>query len=178
MQENNRNLILAIVLSVIVMFGWGSLAEYVGWVKRPDPAEVARIEAEQRARQEQAAAEAEKLAAHKAEQARLPLFAPAPGKEITLTTPLYTARLYTGGGVLRGLTLQKFRTTLGNDAPLVTLVNEQTAAVAPLGLLINGQPSWSLGKWAATAAIATLTPASGKPSPSPARWTACAWCAK
>ena len=148
MQENNRNLILAIVLSVIVMFGWGSLAEYVGWVKRPDPAEVARIEAEQRARQEQAAAEAEKLAAHKAEQAKLPLFAPAPGKEITLTTPLYTARLYTGGGVLRGLTLQKFRTTLGNDAPLVTLVNEQTAAVAPLGLLINGQPSWSLGKWA------------------------------
>ena len=36
---------------------------------------------------------------------------------------------------------------LGEGSPRINLVDAKTAAVAPMGLLVNGQPSWSMGKW-------------------------------
>ena len=135
--QDNKNLILAIVLCLIILFGWGHVAEYMGWAPKPDPAQMAQ-------REEAARKEAEKAEARKAEAARtatLPTFTPSAGRDITVASPLYEAVLHTGGGTLRSFRLRKYQAGLAPDSPLVNLVDERTAAVAPLGLVINSQPS-------------------------------------
>ena len=56
MQETSsstKNLALAIVLCLAVLFGWSFFAEYMGWVAKPDPQVAAQQQAEaERARQE------------------------------------------------------------------------------------------------------------------------------
>ena len=41
--QDSKNLVLAIVLCLAILFGWGRLAEYMGWVQKPDPAVVAYL---------------------------------------------------------------------------------------------------------------------------------------
>lgn len=113
----------------------GRLAEYMGWVHTPDPQEAARQEA---AKTREAARPSET-----AQTAPLPAFAPSPGRDLTVQSPLYEAVVYTGGGTLRSFKLKKYQAGLAPDSPLVNLVDPQTAGVAPLGLVINSQPSWS-----------------------------------
>mgnify|MGYP000175801453 CR=1 FL=1 len=115
----------------------------MGWVQTPDPAAVAQQQ--EAVRQEAVKAEQHKEEAAKA--ATLPVFTPAPGRDLTVDSPLYEAVFYTGGGPLRSFKLKKFQTGLAPDSPLVNMVDERTAAVAPLGLVINSQPSWSTGQW-------------------------------
>lgn len=141
--QDSKNLILAIVLCLVILFGWGRLAEYMGWVQTPDPVVVAQQQ--EAVRQEAVKAEQHKEEAAKA--ATLPVFTPAPGRDLTVDSPLYEAVFYTGGGPLRSFKLKKFQTGLAPDSPLVNMVDERTAAVAPLGLVINSQPSWSTGQW-------------------------------
>ncbi|MCR5814813.1 MAG: membrane protein insertase YidC [Desulfovibrio sp.] len=145
MQDNStKNIVLAIVLCLVVVFGWSSLAQYMGWIPAPDPKLVAEQEelAKQQAQEEaQKKAEAER-------EALLPSFTPSEGKDLTVETPLYTAVLYSGGGALRSFALKNYRTSLEPNAQLVNIVSDRAAAVAPLGLVINSQPSWSTGKWA------------------------------
>ena len=138
--EDKKNLILAIVLCLIILFGWGYFAQYMGWVQTPDPAEMAR-------QQEVARQEAEERKAETAKAATLPTFTPAEGRDLRIDSPLYEAVLYTGGGPLRSFKLKEYHTELEKTSPLVNMVDEYTAAVAPLGLVINGQPSWSTGQW-------------------------------
>ena len=141
--QDSKNLVLAIVLCLAILFGWGRLAEYMGWVQKPDPAVVAQQQ--EAVRQEAVKAEQRKEEA--AQAATLPVFTPAPGRDLTVDSPLYEAVFYTGGGPLRSFKLKKFQTGLAPDSPLVNMVDERTAAVAPLGLVINSQPSWSTGQW-------------------------------
>ena len=141
--QDSKNLILAIVLCLGILFGWGYLAQYMGWVQQPDPAVVAQQQ--EAARQE--AARAEQRRQEAAQAATLPAFTPAPGRDLTVDSPLYEAVFYTGGGPLRSFKLKKFHSGLAPDSPLVNMVDERTAAVAPLGLVINSQPSWSTGQW-------------------------------
>ncbi|WP_304679782.1 membrane protein insertase YidC [uncultured Desulfovibrio sp.] len=141
--QDSKNLILAIVLCLGILFGWGYLAQYMGWVQQPDPAVVAQQQ--EAARQE--AARAEQRRQEVAQAATLPAFTPAPGRDLTVDSPLYEAVFYTGGGPLRSFKLKKFHSGLAPDSPLVNMVDERTAAVAPLGLVINSQPSWSTGQW-------------------------------
>ena len=141
--QDSKNLVMAIVLCLAILFGWGRLAEYMGWVQKPDPAVVAQQQ--EAVRQEAVKAEQRKEEA--AQAATLPVFTPAPGRDLTVDSPLYEAVFYTGGGPLRSFKLKKFQTGLAPDSPLVNMVDERTAAVAPLGLVINSQPSWSTGQW-------------------------------
>ena len=146
--QQNKNLIIAIVLCLGIMFGWGWLAEQMGWVSRPDPAEVAKVQAQQQAAHEAEQAKTQLEAAQKAQAATIPTFTPAPGRDVRVETPLYQADIYSGGGTLRSFILKDYHSGLDKNTPRVNLVDPRTAAVAPLGLLINGQPSWSTGKWA------------------------------
>jgi len=140
---SSKNLILAIVLCLVVVFGWSSLAQYMGWIQPPDPQLVAQQE--EMLKQQAEAEEARKREAEKA--AVLPTFTPSDGKDISIDTPLYRALLYSGGGTLRSVILKKYRTSLAPNAENINIVCDRTAAVAPLGLVINSQPSWSTGKW-------------------------------
>ncbi|MBQ9406001.1 MAG: membrane protein insertase YidC [Desulfovibrio sp.] len=157
--QDGKNLIIAILLCLVVIMGWSYLAEYMGWVQKPDPAAIARQQAAQQAEEEKQAA------LQKEEQARaaLPMFTPAPGRDMTVQSPLYTAVIHTGGGVLRSFQLTHYRVGLNPDSPCVNLVDARTAAVAPLGLVVNSQPSWSTGKWAVENTTDTLAvPADGE----------------
>ncbi|WP_297670921.1 membrane protein insertase YidC [uncultured Desulfovibrio sp.] len=142
--QDGKNLIIAILLCLVVIMGWSYLAEYMGWVQKPDPAVVAQ----QQAAQEQAAREEAALKAQEKEKEAMPVFTPAPGRDVTVKAPLYEAVVHTGGGALRSFRLTQYRVGLEPESPLVNLVDAKTAAVAPLGLVINSQPSWSTGKWA------------------------------
>lgn len=144
----NKNLVVAIVLCLGVMFGWGYVAEYMGWVKRPDPVVLAQQEVTQEQNRILAEQQSQQQAEAKAKAAMLPVFTPAEGRDITIDTPLYKAVVYSGGGILRSYVLNNYGVGLEATSPRINLVNPTTAAVAPWGLLVNGQPSWSTGKWA------------------------------
>lgn len=146
--QQNKNLIIAIVLCLGIMFGWGYVAEQMGWVKRPEPVVATP---QQEAAQEQARILAEQQhkveAEAKAQAAILPVFTPAEGRDISVDTPLYKAVVYSGGGILRSYSLNNYGRGLEATSPRINLIEPATAAVAPWGLLVNGQPSWSTGKW-------------------------------
>ncbi|MBQ9537153.1 MAG: membrane protein insertase YidC [Desulfovibrionaceae bacterium] len=148
MEDSNlKNIILAIVLCLIVIFGWSYFAQYMGWIQPPDP----QLIAQQEELQKQQAQEEIKKQQEADQAALVPTFTPSPGQDIIVETPLYKAVLYSGGATLKSFELKKYRMSLESSAPLVNIVGERTAAVAPLGLLVNSQPSWSTGKWAVEA---------------------------
>lgn len=134
--QDNKNLILAVVLCLIVLFGWGYVAEYMGWAPKP-----------QIPTQEYEKAATPQKQSPPAQETTIPVFTPSPGRDFSVSTPLYDAVFYTGGGPLRSFVLKNYHVGILPDSPLVNLVDEHTALVAPLGLVINGQPSWSTGKW-------------------------------
>ena len=121
MQDNStKNIILAIVLCLIVVFGWSSLAQYMGWIPAPDPKLVAEQE-------ELARKQAQEAAQKKAEadrEALLPSFTPSEGQDLSVETPLYSAVLYSGGGALRSFALKNYRMSLEPHAPLVNIVSD------------------------------------------------------
>ncbi len=136
--QDGKNLIIAIVLCLLVVIGWSYLGQVMGWAPQPRPQEeVQQTEGQTQAGTQDTAASSQVTP--------LPLFKETAGRDIIVTTPLYTAKIYSGGGFLRSFELHKFRTTVDENSPMVNLVNDVTAATAPLGLLINGQPSWGAG---------------------------------
>ncbi|QCC86439.1 membrane protein insertase YidC [Desulfovibrio desulfuricans] len=156
--QDGKNLIIAILLCLVVIVGWSYLSEHMGWVRKPDPAVVAQQQQAQQAVQQQ---QAQQQAATAVQQA-LPVFTPASGRDLTVNSPLYEAVFHTGGGALRSFKLKQYQTGLDADSPLVNLVDPQTATVAPLGLVINSQPSWSTGQWSVENAENGLNIAAGQ----------------
>ncbi len=163
----SKNLILAIVLSMAVMFGWTILSQEMGWT--PSPEQLA-AQQEQKAKQlaEQQAATEPQTQSGQNTPSTVSNFTPAPGKEVVIETPLYTATIYSGGAILRSFVLKKYNENpkkepwftvfgfgIGEKNPFsgqaepkrINLVEPSSAKVAPLGLLVNGLPSWSTGKW-------------------------------
>lgn len=78
-----------------------------------------------------------------------PAFTPSAGQDVTVDTPLYTAKFNSAGGVLMDFRLKNYRTTIETDAPLVNLVSDEAMSKGLLGLLWNGQGTWRSGQWAA-----------------------------
>lgn len=143
--QDGKNLIIAIILCLLVVIGWSQLADKMGWVHRPTPQQVEEAQKQQQEMQAQQQAEADAKAFALAHP--LPVFEESEGRDVVISTPLYTARMYTGGGILRSFELKQFRQTVEQDSAHVNLINPLSAALAPLGLLVNGQPSWSTGSW-------------------------------
>lgn len=156
--QDGKNLILAIALCLLVLVGWGQLSEYMGWVQKPDPALIAQ---QQEAARRTAESQQNILPLEASKAVSLPTFSPSPGRDVTVSTPLYEAVIYTGGGTLRSFKLKKFQTGLGPQSPAVNLVDPESANVGPLGLVINGQPSWSTGQWSLESEGTSFTAPSG-----------------
>ncbi|MBQ8743628.1 MAG: membrane protein insertase YidC, partial [Mailhella sp.] len=136
---DNRRLILSIVLAVAIMFGWQVFAEHMGWIEQPQPAAVT----------EQQAAPAESAKPAEIVQPVVPVaqFVPSEGREVRVETPLYEAVFHTGGGVLQSFKLKKYDSDIVPGSPLFNMISPAAATVAPMGLLVNGQPSWNMGQW-------------------------------
>ena len=79
----DKRTIIAIVLSIVVLIGWTHLAEYMGWVQPRT----------QEARQEAAPSPAPtpEAVVSTAPATPAPVFTPAPGREVKVETPLYSA---------------------------------------------------------------------------------------
>lgn len=130
----NKRVILAVALSLAVLVGWNFLFPPAKQAPNTDSAI-----------QQQATPAASAPAVEKAET--LPAFAPTPGKKITVDTPLYTAVFNTTGGVLEQFALKNYRETITADSPLVDLINDKARAKAPLGIILNGSPTWQNVEW-------------------------------
>jgi YidC/Oxa1 family membrane protein insertase len=145
---------LTVALCIGILVGWNYFAEYMGWIVKPDPAQQAQ---QQKAAQQPTAQQGE--ASAPTAPAPLPpgVFRPSEGRAVKVRTPLYTATLHSGGGFLQFFELRRYRVAVAPDSALVNLVDEATAATAPMGLIINGQPSWNTGRWAFEGEDLTLT---------------------
>ncbi len=135
---DNKRLLLATAICFVVLVGWQYLAEFMGWLPKKEPAP---LPAAEMTAPEQSAPQSAVM------EAPLPAFAPAEGRVVTVDTPLYRAEFHSGGGILKSFVLKKYRTTVALDSPEFEMVTPAASAVSPMGLLINGQPSWNKGQW-------------------------------
>ncbi len=138
---DNKNVILAVVLSLAVLLGWNFLFP---------PQHPPKPAAEQSQPAQAAAGDAKTGDQAKAQASAsepLPEFTPSEGTLVTVNAPLYTAVFNTAGGVLEKFELKKYKKTIEPDSPLVDLVTPKSKSKAPMGLLIDGAPSWKDAKW-------------------------------
>ncbi|MGE4536117.1 MAG: membrane protein insertase YidC [Desulfovibrio sp.] len=145
----NKRVILAVVLSLVVLVGWNFLfptkppvhkTETTTQTQAPAPDKTAPGKTQAKA----PAAEA------------LATFAPTPGKTLTVDTPLYTAVFNSSGGLLSRFSLKQYRQTIADNSPLVDLINEKAHAKAPLGLILNGAPTWQNVEWSVQGGDVTI----------------------
>ncbi len=130
---------IAIVLCLLVLVGWSYFSEYMGWVPRPAPAPQAAFE--------DGRAETQTSVTQSSQPVVVPSFVPTVGRKVTVDTPLYTAVFHSQGGILQSFQLKNYREALEEDAPLVELVPPAASGKAPLGMLLNGQPTWKQADW-------------------------------
>ncbi len=143
---DDKRTILVVCLSLAIFLGWNYLAEYMGWIAPRQKLSIDEVHAPK---------EQTGKFVYPSETS-VSKFAPSPGKDVTINTPLYSATIYTGGGIVRSFILKNYKVSLDSDAPLVNLVSADAAQTAPLGLLVNGQPSWSTGEWSFSGEDLTL----------------------
>ncbi|MCH5277906.1 MAG: membrane protein insertase YidC [Desulfovibrionaceae bacterium] len=136
---DNSRLLIATLLCFALLIGWQSFSEYMGWTPPPAPPVPVEESAPQPARPDAPAP---------APMAPVQRFAPTEGRDVRVDTPLYSAVFHTNGGVLQSFTLKKYTESIGPDARPFNLISPAAAGVAPMGLMINGAPSWNTGAWA------------------------------
>ncbi len=127
---DTKRTVIAVVLSLAVLFGWQFIFPPPPSTQQPAPAEPA------------------KAAPAPAAQAKaMPAFAPTPGRNVTVRTPLYTAVFNSNGGVLESFVLDKYRDSIKPQARNIEMIGDTGKLKAPLGLIINGTPTWVQGQW-------------------------------
>ena len=156
-----KRLILAVALSVLIFIGWRFVAIEMGWM--PDPATLNATTAtapspapaqqpvagDPTAASQDPSSAAVQVAPSAAPSASgIPAFMPTEGRLVIVETPLYRAVFHSNGGILREFSLKKYRTSMKPDSPLVNLVSDTAAGQAPLGLLLDGAPTWNARDWA------------------------------
>lgn len=146
-----KRIIIATALCFFILAGWEYLAEYMGWVQ-PEPTPIISTLEEQNIVISDLTEEATETLG-----AITPVFAPADGKNITVKTPLYTAVYHSSGGVLQSFELAKHKASSNPDSLPLNLVSDQAKIVSPMGLLLNGQPSWNKGTWTVSSTDLALT---------------------
>ncbi|SKA71729.1 YidC/Oxa1 family membrane protein insertase [Paucidesulfovibrio gracilis DSM 16080] len=139
-----KRIILALVLSFAVFFGWQLLFPQ----QRPQqPAEQTTAStAEQPAQQATSAAPAA-TAPEAALSADIAPIEATEGRDITVKTPLYTARFNTQGGLLESFSLHDYFLSVPVDGqPLPDQIN-MISGGASLGLLVDGARTWENAQW-------------------------------
>lgn len=140
---DNKRLLLATLICFGLLMGWQYFAQFMGWI--PEPVPVAHVEENVNQSGALAPDGTDILAAP---AVVVPRFAPTEGREVRVDTPLYSAVFHSGGGVLQSFTLKNYADNIGTDAPRLNMISPAAAAVSPMGLLLNGQPTWNMGQWA------------------------------
>lgn len=150
----NKRIIVATVICFVILVGWQYVAEHMGWV--PKQQEIVQTES----------TDMQTAAAPEPAQIDLkdttPFYAPGEGKNIVVKTPLYTATFHSAGGVLESFVLNGIAENSSPDSPMLDMIGESAKSASPMGLLINGQPSWNKAEWKISADNLTLENADRK----------------
>ncbi len=136
---DNKRVIIAVVLCLLVTVGWNYLADYMGWL--PKPTEQHQTEAVA------PKTESMQAVAQEADTPAFPVFQPTEGRNITVATPLYTAVLHSQGGVIKSFMLNGYKQTIAKDSPAVDMVGEAAANLGAMGLMLDGKRTWMDGQW-------------------------------
>ena len=141
----DKRTFLVIGLCLAILLGWNYLSEYMGWTPKP-------------VAQEASAPQTVPAASVPVAPAVPEVFTPSVGKDVRVDTPLYTAVFHSGGGVLRSFALKKYALDMSADSPRVNLVSREASLTCPMGLTVNGKPSWSAdqGQWSFEGGALTL----------------------
>lgn len=148
-----KRLAIAIVLSIVIFLGWNFLSLKMGWLpEQPAPtAQNATVPASGDTAPQPAPptdpGSAQVAPAGDPAGSRIPSFVPAEERLVTVETPLYKAVFHSDGGILRQFFLKNYTTSQRRGSPLVNMVSEDAAAQAPMGLLLNGLPTWMGVGW-------------------------------
>ncbi|MDR2502805.1 MAG: membrane protein insertase YidC [Deltaproteobacteria bacterium] len=138
--ENHR-LVIAVVLSFGLLFGWQIFSQYMGWAPKPAPTT---------AQMPPADAPAPVPAAEDAQPLRIPAAPPSPGRDVVVETPLYTAVFNSAGGTLKDFALKKYQNSDPESSrPSGKALHLLKAGELPqgaIGLFINNQSTWPDGQ--------------------------------
>ena len=149
-----RNVIIATVLTIALLIGWNYFFPPTQEFLNTTMGEKAQKTAETQAKEaEQATLPAEvrplvetgQDAALAEEQTRPE---PVEFRPITVTTPLYEATWDSARATLTHFTLRNYKQTMAPDSPNVDLISDTARRKGPLGLLLNGHPTWRRAEWA------------------------------
>lgn len=136
--ENTKRTLLAVVLSTVVIIGWSYF-----FAPEPQQQTAPAPEATQTQQAVQQVQTAQPSAAPE------PAFTPIQGVDVTIDTPLYTAKINSAGGVLTDFRLKNYKTSIDQAAQTIDLVSPAAIDRGLLGLLWNGQGTWRDAQWAA-----------------------------
>ncbi|WP_243547313.1 membrane protein insertase YidC [Pseudodesulfovibrio tunisiensis] len=145
-KQDQFRVIIFVVLSAVILFGWQ-------YFFSPSPQEQAQMAEQAQQAEQKAAALTEKSAEQTAPEAAAPAddFVPTKGRQVTVTTPLYTAVFNSQGGILEKFILTNFKDSLEADSPHVDLVGAKAVGKGPLGLILRkgGDEfhTWKRGEW-------------------------------
>ena len=145
----NRRLAIAIVLCCVIFIGWQILATEMGWIKPPEPKPVAQVAPDQKASPSASSSASSSASGDPfaASPVAPPAFTPGEGRLVTVDTPLYRAVFHSAGGILSEFRLKKYREDISVGSPEVNIVSALAAGKAPMGLLVDGEPTWTEGTW-------------------------------
>ncbi|MDQ7834571.1 MAG: membrane protein insertase YidC [Humidesulfovibrio sp.] len=137
---DTKRLIIALSLSLVVLFGWSYLFPPAEPVTAPAPAAQSDSKTAAGASAAVSAAEAVQAVAP-ASQAR----------KISVKTPLFSARFSSQGGVLERFDLLKFRQTIDPKSPPIDMVGDKARDRSALGVILKpaGQEihTWNSPNW-------------------------------
>lgn len=156
MNENWR-ILLALGLTMVVLVGWNLLfppqqSVQTGKEKQPGAGEQTQsgyqdTPTDTQVRQKTPPPAQTQGSQSAASQLPGPDFQEQPGKRVTVETPLYQAVINSQGGILEHFRLKHYNETIEKGSEPIDLITPQSQTKAPLGLLLNLKPTWSLGTW-------------------------------
>ncbi len=153
--ENNKRVLLATAICLAILVGWQYLFPENALFKQAKPQQTATQNAPKTDAVNQTAPQA---ASQAKPDATIASAEPLAGKPVTIITPNYKAVINTSGAVLEHLQLTRFKQTIEPNSPAMDLVTAAALAKAPMGLLVDGQPTWRTAQWTTDAKDTTLEP--------------------
>ncbi|WP_432735434.1 membrane protein insertase YidC [Maridesulfovibrio sp. FT414] len=138
---DNKRVILAVALSMAVLLGWQFI--FPSQPQTPPAKQEQTVTQSQTAGSDASGPVSDQLP----DPASTASIVSAKGTKLTIDTPLYSAVINSQGGLLENFKLKKFKQTIEAGSPDVDMVGTNALNKAPMGLILNGIPTWANGVW-------------------------------
>ena len=143
--NDSKRVILAIAISLAILVGWGMIFP-------PAPVQQTPV-AENTTDSTNTSPVAENVPSA---SINTQVALPTTGKVLTIKNAYYTAKINTAGGFLEEFKLNDYKENIDKNSPDVNLISKKAAEKAPLGIILNGQPTWTNASWSGPTKNVTL----------------------